>query len=55
MRMNKSRKMRWVGYVTCMGGKKNAYKVLIGKPYYSMEDLSIGGSIILKLILRRIG
>jgi len=23
--------MRWVGYVACMGGMKNAYSILVGK------------------------
>jgi hypothetical protein len=24
--------MRWAGYVVCMGEKKNAYRVFVGKP-----------------------
>jgi hypothetical protein len=28
----KSRRMRWAGHVTCMGERKGAYKVLMGKP-----------------------
>jgi hypothetical protein len=24
--------MNWVGNVTCMGGRRNAYKILVGKP-----------------------
>jgi hypothetical protein len=28
----KSRKMRWVGYEARMGEKKNAYRILVGKP-----------------------
>jgi hypothetical protein len=28
----KSRKVRWVGHVVCMGGMKNAYVILVGKP-----------------------
>jgi hypothetical protein len=28
----KSRKMRWVGHVTRMGEKRNAYSLLMGKP-----------------------
>jgi hypothetical protein len=27
----KSKRMRWVGDVTCMGEKRNAYRVLAGK------------------------
>jgi hypothetical protein len=28
----KSRRMRWVGYVACMGEERNVYKVFMGKP-----------------------
>ena len=28
----KSRKMRWAGYVACMGDRRGAYKDLVGKP-----------------------
>jgi hypothetical protein len=28
----KSRRMRWAGYVACMGEGKRGYKVLVGKP-----------------------
>jgi hypothetical protein len=24
--------MRWAGHVACIGAKKNAYRVLVGKP-----------------------
>jgi len=27
-----SRRMRWAGYVVCMGEMRNAYSILIGKP-----------------------
>jgi hypothetical protein len=30
--MIKSRRMRWVGHVACMGKKRNAYRILVGKP-----------------------
>jgi hypothetical protein len=30
--MIKSRRMRWVGHVTRMGEKRNAYRLLVGKP-----------------------
>jgi hypothetical protein len=30
--MIKSRRMRWVGHEGCMGEKRNAYRILIGKP-----------------------
>jgi hypothetical protein len=30
--MIKSRKRRWAGHVARMGEKKNAYRILVGKP-----------------------
>jgi hypothetical protein len=30
--MNKSRRMRWVGHVAYMGERRDAYRVLVGKP-----------------------
>jgi hypothetical protein len=30
--MIKSRRMRWTGYVSRMGEKRNAYRILVGKP-----------------------
>jgi hypothetical protein len=30
--MIKSRRMRWAGNITRMGGKRNAYRILMGKP-----------------------
>jgi hypothetical protein len=32
IRQIKSRRMRWVGHVACMGEERNVYKVLMGKP-----------------------
>jgi hypothetical protein len=32
IRIIKSRRMRWVGHVARMGEKKNAYRLLVGKP-----------------------
>jgi hypothetical protein len=32
IRMIKSRRMRWAGHVTLMGAKRNAYRILVGKP-----------------------
>jgi hypothetical protein len=53
--MIKLRKMRWAGYVTCMGKKRNAYRVLVGQPEGKnpLEDLDVGGRIILKWILEK--
>ena len=31
-RVVKSRRMRWVGHVACMGEKRGVYRVLVGKP-----------------------
>jgi hypothetical protein len=32
IRMIKSRRMRWAGHVARMGEKRNAYRLLVGKP-----------------------
>jgi hypothetical protein len=32
IRMIKSRRMRFAGNVACMGEKRNAYRILVGKP-----------------------
>jgi hypothetical protein len=32
IRQIKSRRMRWVGRVACMGEGRNVYRVLVGKP-----------------------
>jgi hypothetical protein len=32
IRMIKSRRMGWTGYVARMGNKRNAYRILVGKP-----------------------
>jgi hypothetical protein len=32
IRMVKSRRMRWAGHVAPMGKKRNAYRILVGKP-----------------------
>jgi hypothetical protein len=32
IRMIRSRRMRWAGYVARMGEKRNAYRILMGKP-----------------------
>jgi hypothetical protein len=32
IKMIKSRRMRWAGYVARMGEKRNAYRILVGKP-----------------------
>jgi hypothetical protein len=32
IRVIKSRRMRWAGHVARMGEKRNAYRILMGKP-----------------------
>jgi hypothetical protein len=32
IRMMKSRRVWWVGYVACMRVKRNSYRILMGKP-----------------------
>jgi hypothetical protein len=32
IRMIKSRRVRWAGHVAQMGEKRNAYRILVGKP-----------------------
>jgi hypothetical protein len=32
IRIIKSRRMRWAGHVARMGDKRNAYRLLVGKP-----------------------
>jgi hypothetical protein len=32
IRIIKSRRMRWAGHAARMGAKRNAYKILVGKP-----------------------
>ena len=32
MKVIKSRRMRWVGHVACMGEGRGVYRVLVGKP-----------------------
>jgi hypothetical protein len=32
IRVIKSKRMRWVGHVACMGEIRNAYNILVGKP-----------------------
>jgi hypothetical protein len=32
IRMIRSRRMRWAGYVARMGEKRNAYRILVGSP-----------------------
>jgi len=46
--------MRRAGHVACIGERRGTYGALVGKPEGDyLEDLGIGGKIILKQILRK--
>jgi hypothetical protein len=48
--------MRWAGHVARMGEKRNAYRILVGKPEGKRdhwEDQDVDGWTILKWILER--
>jgi hypothetical protein len=53
--MIKSRRMRWAGHVARIEEKRNAYRLLVGKPEGKRPkaDQDIGRWTILKLILER--
>jgi hypothetical protein len=55
MRIIKSRMVRWADHVAPVGKKRNAYRILVGnqKERYHLEDLDVGGRIILRWILER--
>jgi hypothetical protein len=51
----KSRSIRWTGLVACMGEKRTAYMVSVGKPEGKdhWENRDISGKIILKWIIKK--
>jgi len=55
VRVIKSRRMRWVGHVACMGEERGVYRVLLGKPERKNHwgDLGVDGWIILEWMSRR--
>jgi hypothetical protein len=55
IRMLKSRSMRWSKHVARMEAKRNAHRVLVGKPEGErpLRRLDVGGRIILKCILEK--
>ena len=49
IRVMKSRKMRWAGHVSCLGEKRNALGILLGKPKKKggyLEDLGMDGRVL---------
>jgi hypothetical protein len=55
IRIIKSRWMRWAGHVARIGRKRNAYRILVGKPERKnrYEDQDLDGWILLGCILER--
>jgi hypothetical protein len=54
IRINKLRTMRWARHVTRMGEKRNAYRLLVGKPEGKRPlDQDVGGCIILGWLYER--
>jgi hypothetical protein len=55
IRIIKSRRMRLAGHIVQMGEKRNACRILVGKPEEKghWEDQDVGGWTILKWILER--
>ena len=54
IRAMKSRRMRWAGNVARIGDRRGAYRVLVGELREGdhLEDLDVGGRIILKLVFK---
>jgi hypothetical protein len=57
IRVIKSRSLRWTGHLARMGKRKDAYRVLMGKPKgrNHLKDPGVDGRIILKRIFKRLG
>jgi len=58
IRVIKLRRMRWAGHVSCMGGMRSAYRILVGKPAGKRalgRPRCVGGRIILEWILEKQG
>jgi len=55
VRMIKSKRIRWVGLVACVGDRRSARMVLVGKTRERdiLEDLGVDGRILLKWIFRK--
>jgi hypothetical protein len=55
IRVNKSRMMRWAGHAARMVERRNAYRIMVGKPEGKspLEDQDVGWWTMLKWILER--
>jgi hypothetical protein len=55
IRMIKSRRMRWAGYVARMREKRNGYRIVVGKPEENrpLGRQDVGGCTILNWIFER--
>jgi len=55
VRVIKSRRMRWAGYVASMGDRRGVYRVVVGKPEEGEHwgDPGADGRIILSWIFRK--
>jgi hypothetical protein len=51
--MIKSGWIKWAEHVACMGDMRNAYKILIGRKGKVLEDLSVGGMLMSKSVLKK--
>ena len=49
-RVMRAWRMRWVGHVECMVGKRSENRVLVGKPKerYSLKDVDVDGRVMIK-------
>jgi hypothetical protein len=55
IRVTKSKRLKWPGHIAHMGKRRNAYRVLVGKPEgrNHSENPEVYGRIILKLIFEK--
>jgi hypothetical protein len=53
--MIKSRRIKWAGHVARMGERRNAYRILVGKPEgrRQLGRQDVGGWTMIKCILER--
>jgi len=51
----KPRRMRWAVHLSCMGERKVAHRILVGKPEGKkcLEDTGVDGSLLLRWIFRK--